>query len=214
MVVCRHKDEQIRLLQGELSMFKSKLALEQRASRMDAPAKLASADISVRAFAEQLQVQTATLEVSPLLVTCIWPVSQDIMVKEDMPSTTLCQVHQSDRKAAPSSFKTWLSRDNFDLQGANAQLRGRVQELATELQGATEELAVLQQLRNELEGSASPRVESVVNAAVARERTLQEARNRKVLELLNSKVGTSGVKQGPPSMKAMDWPRAVSWSSR
>eukprot|EP00891_Asterochloris_glomerata_P000304 jgi/Astpho2/304/Aster-02189 len=129
----RHKDEQIRLLQGELSMFKSKLALEQRASRMDAPAKLASADISVRAFAEQLQVQTATLE------------------------------------------------------GANAQLRGRVQELATELQGATEELAVLQQLRNELEGSASPRVESVVNAAVARERTLQEARNRKVLELLNSK---------------------------
>ena len=89
-----------------------------------------------------------------------------------------------------------------------------MQELATELQGATEELAVLQQLRNELEGSASPRVESVVNAAVARERTLQEARNRKVLELLNSKVGTSGVKQGPPSMKAMDWPRAVSWSSR
>ena len=62
--------------------------------------------------------------------------------------------------------------------------------MATELQGATDELAVLQQLRNELEGSASPRVESVVNAAVARERTLQEARNRKVLELLNSKVGT------------------------
>ena len=71
-----------------------------------------------------------------------------------------------------------------------------MQELATELQGATEELAVLQQLRNELEGSASPRVESVVNAAVARERTLQEARNRKVLELLNSKVGTVGVTQG------------------
>ena len=75
-VLCRHKDEQIRLLQGELSMFKSKLALGQRASRMDAPAKLASADISVRAFAEQLQVQKATLEV----------------VKEDTPSTTLCRV--------------------------------------------------------------------------------------------------------------------------
>ena len=74
MMLCRHKDEQICLLQGELSMFKSKLALEQRASRMDAPAKLASADVSVRAFAEQLQVQKATLEVRPLSGMCIWPI--------------------------------------------------------------------------------------------------------------------------------------------
>ena len=103
---------------------------------------------------------------------------------------------QSCTEAAPSRLKSWLPHDHLDMQGANAQLRGRVQELATELQGATEELAVLQQLRNELEGSASPRVESIVNAAVARERSLQEMRNRKVLELLNSKVGTLEVKQG------------------
>ena len=93
-------------------------------------------------------------------------------------------------EAAPSRLRSWLPHDRIDLQGANVQLRGRVQELATELQGASEELEVLQQLRNELEGSASPRVESIVNTAVARERTLQEGRNRKVLELLNSKVGT------------------------
>ena len=73
-------------------MFKSKLALGQRASRMDAPAKLASADISVRAFAEQLQVQKATLEVSPLFGMCIWPILLDAMVKEDTPSTTLSRV--------------------------------------------------------------------------------------------------------------------------
>ena len=111
-------------------------------------------------------------------------------------------------------LKSWLPHDDFDMQGANAQLRGRVQELATELQGATDELAVLQQLRNELEGSASPRVESIVNAAVARERSLQEARNRKVLELLNSKVGTLDGKHGKTSVKAVEWPRAAFWSSR
>ena len=120
MVLCRHKDEQIRLLQGELSMFKSRLALEQRASRMGSPAKLASADVSVRAFTEQLQVQKATLEVSPLFGVCTWSILLDTRVKEDMPSTMLCQVHQP--PICPLTASCILQRSPAWLLPAHFQL--------------------------------------------------------------------------------------------
>ena len=39
-----------------------------------------------------------------------------------------------------------------------------------------------------MEDSAGPSLDALVDAAVGRERALQDARNRKVLELLNNKV--------------------------
>ena len=75
-------------------------------------------------------------------------------------------------------------------QGANAQLRGRVQDLAADLQGAEEEVAVLEGLQEQLaaEVGADEHIRALVDAAVAREHAVQEARNRKVLDLLSTKV--------------------------
>ncbi|KAK9818004.1 hypothetical protein WJX72_005629 [[Myrmecia] bisecta] len=79
-----------------------------------------------------------------------------------------------------------LEAVNAQLEGANTQLRSRNQELGSELQGAQEELAALSDLQSQLQ-HFSPDVERLVETAVARERALQDARNRKVLELLNNK---------------------------
>lgn len=70
------------------------------------------------------------------------------------------------------------------------QLRGRVQDLAADLQGAEEELAALEGLQEQLtaEVGADEHVKALVDAAVAREHAIQESRNRKVLDLLSSKV--------------------------
>ena len=75
-------------------------------------------------------------------------------------------------------------------QGANAQLRGRVQELAGELQDAHEEMAALGVLQEQLAAEVGDDVDvnALVETALARERAAQDARNRKVLELLKSKV--------------------------
>lgn len=72
-------------------------------------------------------------------------------------------------------------------QGGNAQLRTRVQELSSELQDAQEELEALRGVHSDMEASL-PSAEKLVQAAVQQERAVQEARNRKVLELLNNKV--------------------------
>ena len=79
------------------------------------------------------------------------------------------------------------------LQGANAQLRSRVQDLAADLQGAEEEVAALEGLQEQLtaEVGADEHIRALVDAAVAREHAIQEARNRKVLDLLSSKVRCS-----------------------
>lgn len=78
------------------------------------------------------------------------------------------------------------------VQGANTQLRGRVQELAADLQGAEEEVAALEGLQEQLaaELDADEHIKALVDAAVAREHAIQEARNRKVLDLLSSKVSS------------------------
>jgi hypothetical protein len=80
----------------------------------------------------------------------------------------------------------WLPR-----QGANTQLRGRVQDLASELQEVREQLAALDGLQQQMAAHAPEGVDvdALVKATVAHERASQEARNRKVLELLKSKVG-------------------------
>ncbi|BDA46361.1 hypothetical protein COCOBI_08-4530 [Coccomyxa sp. Obi] len=82
-----------------------------------------------------------------------------------------------------------LQASNAQLEGANAQLRGRVQELAGELQDAREELAALGGLQEELAAEVADDVDvnALVETALARERAAQDARNRKVLELLKSK---------------------------
>ncbi len=72
-------------------------------------------------------------------------------------------------------------------QGANAALQGRVRELNTELSGARAEAAALAGLQEQLR-AASPDLDRMVEAAIARERAVQDARNAKVLELLASKV--------------------------
>ncbi len=76
------------------------------------------------------------------------------------------------------------------LQGANAQLRERVQDLAADLQGAEEEVAALEGLQEQLAADvgADEHIKALVDAAVAREHAIQEARNRKVLDLLSSRV--------------------------
>ncbi len=83
-----------------------------------------------------------------------------------------------------------MSEVMHDVQGANTQLRGRVQELAADLQGADEEVAALEGLQEQLaaELDADEHIKALVDAAVAREHAIQEARNRKVLDLLSSKV--------------------------
>lgn len=77
------------------------------------------------------------------------------------------------------------------------QLRARVQELRSELQGAREELSALEGLQQALTSaqagnnygrSTGVDAEALVAAAVGREHAVQDARNRKVLELLHSKV--------------------------
>ena len=79
------------------------------------------------------------------------------------------------------------------------QLRGRVQDLAADLQGAEEEVAALEGLQEQLtaEVGADEHVKALVDAAVAREHAIQEARNRKVLDLLSSKVRRSTTQPSP-----------------
>ena len=92
--------------------------------------------------------------------------------------------------------------DSLLAQGANTQLRGRVQDLAADLQGAQEEVAALEGLQEQLAADldADEAVKGLIEAAVAREHAVQEARNRKVLDLLSSKVGAHP--DGDPNAEA------------
>ena len=71
------------------------------------------------------------------------------------------------------------------MQGSNAELRDRVRQLSAQAEAA-------QALAEALQDSAGPSVEALVEAAVGRERALQDTRNKKVLELLNNKVCPAG----------------------
>lgn len=74
------------------------------------------------------------------------------------------------------------------MQGANLQLRQRLQDALVELQQAQDQMHILQQLQQELEEGV-PGAATLVAAAVAQERALQDARNERVLQMLRSKVG-------------------------
>ena len=74
------------------------------------------------------------------------------------------------------------------MQGSNAELRDRVRELSAQAEAAQAQAEALQGLQASLQDSAGPSVEALVEAAVGRERALQDIRNKKVLELLNNKV--------------------------
>ena len=99
-----------------------------------------------------------------------------------------------------------LPEEDFLLaQGANTQLRNRVQDLAADLQGTQEEVAALEGLQEQLAADldADEAVKGLIEAAVAREHAVQEARNRKVLDLLSSKVGAHP--DGAPIVGAPLW---------
>ena len=74
------------------------------------------------------------------------------------------------------------------LQGANADLRDRLHEASAQAEAAEAQVTALQGLQSSLQESAGPSVDPLIEAAVGRERALQDARNQKVLELLNNKV--------------------------
>ena len=74
------------------------------------------------------------------------------------------------------------------LQGSNAELRDRLHELSAQAEAAKAQLTALEGLQSSLQDSAGPSVDAWVEAAVGRERAIQDARNQKVLELLNNKV--------------------------
>lgn len=61
-------------------------------------------------------------------------------------------------------------------------------ELAAQAEAAQAQATALQGLQASLEDSAGASLDALVEAALSRERALQDARNRKVLELLNNKV--------------------------
>ena len=98
-----------------------------------------------------------------------------------------------------------LEEDSLLAQGANTQLRSRVQDLAADLQGTREEVAALESLQEQLAADldADEAVKGLIEAAVAREHAVQEARNRKVLDLLSSKVGAHP--DGAPIVGARSW---------
>ena len=75
------------------------------------------------------------------------------------------------------------------LQGSNVELRDKLHELSAQAEASQAQLAALEGLQSSLQDSAGPSVDALVEAAVSRERAIQDARNRKVLELLNNKVG-------------------------
>lgn len=78
------------------------------------------------------------------------------------------------------------------MQGSNAELRDRVRQLSTQAEAAQAQAKALQGLQASLQDSAGSSVEALVEAAVGRERALQDTRNKKVLELLNNKVCPAG----------------------
>ena len=92
----------------------------------------------------------------------------------------------------PSSYFFMLllgSTYSFVLQqGSNAELRDRLHELSAQAEAAQAQVAALEGLQSSLQESAGPSVDALVETAVDRERAVQDARNRKVLELLNNKV--------------------------
>ena len=72
-------------------------------------------------------------------------------------------------------------------QDVNAQLRMQVQTLTAEAFNAKAEAAAAEELQQQLTAQ-HPHLQSVVEAALKRERALHDARNAKVLELLACKV--------------------------
>lgn len=74
------------------------------------------------------------------------------------------------------------------VQGANVDLRDRLHETSAQAEACRAQVEALQGLQSNLQQSAGPSVDALIEAAVARERALQDARNKKVLELLNNKV--------------------------
>lgn len=67
------------------------------------------------------------------------------------------------------------------------QLRKMVEQLTTESRQAHDELAALDGLRDQLVASV-PDFDTVLELALQRERAVQDARNAKVLQLLEAKV--------------------------
>lgn len=77
------------------------------------------------------------------------------------------------------------------LEGANQQLRTRLQEVLGELAGAQQQVGLLQRLQGAWEEGAPPEAAVLVEAALAQERVAQEARSERVLAVLQAKASAS-----------------------
>lgn len=187
----REKDEVIKSLRSRLSIAQQQ-AQQQVAIIVEPPApavRRASGDAAVGT----LEAQNAQLEVSHIrsaLALCV-----------AVNGSARVAWHGAAQAGAP--MNTWPAACPAHLvQGANMQLRQRLQETLLELQTAHDQLHILQQLQQQLEEDV-PGAPALVDAALAQERALQNARNERVLQLLKSKVGDGwragreGVGMGP-----------------
>lgn len=77
--------------------------------------------------------------------------------------------------------------EQAELHGANAALRGRVQELDGEVQAAREEIAGLRRRCRLLEQDIAPELSDLVHAALEQERAAFEAQSLKALRVLEAK---------------------------
>ena len=77
--------------------------------------------------------------------------------------------------------------EQAELHGANAALRGRVQELDGECQAAREEIAGLRRRCRLLEQDIAPELSDLVHAALEQERAAFEAQSLKALRVLEAK---------------------------
>ncbi|KAL3148684.1 hypothetical protein ABBQ38_014099 [Trebouxia sp. C0009 RCD-2024] len=102
-------------------------------------------------------------------------------------SKVLGQIDTAGMSLQTQSQVEMLEAANARLEGSNAELRERLHELAAQAEAAQAQAIALQGLQASLQDSAGPSLDALVEAALGRERALQDARNRKVLELLNNK---------------------------
>ena len=75
------------------------------------------------------------------------------------------------------------------MQGANVQLRSRLQEMAADALEMEDELHQQRQLNEHLI-SQHPEIKTAVEMALQKEQATHDIRNEKVLQLLSAKVGT------------------------
>ena len=168
----------IRALDERLEM----LERENRRKDLDARDK----DALIRALTSRLERARADASV-------------DAELRERAPESSAASASSGDPSAgAPGSPPSGGSppygealraarRENAELAGANAALRGRLQELDGEAQAARRECAGLRRRARELEAEKVPELADLVASALEQERSAFEAQSLKALRVLEAK---------------------------